>query len=231
MNLIAIGNWFNPCLLSLFLRQRKRAGQRHLTSAGRVWALDRSRPDPCNDGGFTAALFMRHFHLGIEMSDTLKRLLFHPFAVIAHILRKALCSVPTITHSRNLCIRIHRSFAGEAGRNFNHSLVDRYSYRIQVVGVCFQPKTLRLERDGTSTGKGVKKRRRIPVCGFHDFRLGCLQHPLIIRILPYNEIFEDLEETLAFFVLVFLCRKFFRMRRRVIYKTRPDDRPCRRPKQ
>ena len=159
---------------------------------------------------------MRHFHLGIEMANALKCLLFHPLAVIAHILSKPLCSAPTITHSRNLCVRIHRSFAGEAGRNFNHSLIDGHSHRIQVMGVCFQPKTLRLERDGTSTGKGVKKSRRVIIRRFQDFFLCGIQDILVIGIFPYDEIFENLEETLALFALVLLCRKFFRMRGRVV---------------
>ena len=150
------------------------------------------------------------------MSDALICLLLHPLAVIAHILRKPLCSAPATAHSRDLCIRIYRSFAGEAGRNLNHSLIDRYSYRIQVVGVCFQPKTLRLQGNGSTTGKWVKQCGRIAAGTFQYFRFGRLQHPLVVGIFPYDEIFENLEETLALFALVLLCRKFFRMRGRVV---------------
>lgn len=84
------------------------------------------------------------------------------------------------------------------------------------MGVCFQPKTLRLERDGTSTGKGVKKSRRVIIRRFQDFFLCGIQDILVIGIFLYDEIFENLEETLALFALVLLCRKFFRMRGRVV---------------
>ena len=157
------------------------------------------------------------------MSDALKRLLFHPFAIIAHIFRKALCSVPTITHSRNLCIRIYRSFPCEAWWNLNHSLIDGHSHRIQVVGVCFQPKALRLEWDGSTTGKWVKKSRRIIIGGFQNFSFCGIQNVLVIGIFPYDEILQNLKEPLTFFVLVFLCRKLFRMRRRIVHKARPND--------
>ena len=158
------------------------------------------------------------------MANALICLLFHPLAVIAHILRKPLCSAPAITHSRNLCIRIYRSFPCEAWWNLNHSLIDGHSHRIQVVGVCFQPKALRLEWDGSTTGKWVKKSRRIIIGGFQNFSFCGIQDILIIGIFPYDEIFENLEETLAFFVLVFLCRKLFRMRGRIIHQAGPDDR-------
>ena len=84
------------------------------------------------------------------------------------------------------------------------------------MGVCFQPKTLRLERNRTAACKGVKKRRRIIIGGFQNFSFCGIQNILVIGIFPYDEIFENLEEALALFALILLCRKFFRMRRRVV---------------
>ena len=84
------------------------------------------------------------------------------------------------------------------------------------MGVCFQPKALRLEWDGSTTGKWVKKSRRIIIGGFQNFSFCGIQNILVIGILPHNEIFENPEETLAFFVLVFLCWELFRMRGRVV---------------
>ena len=84
----------------------------------------------------------------------------------------------------NLRIRIYRSFAGKAWWNLNHSLIDGHSHRIQVMGVCFQPKTLRLERNRTAACKGVKKSRRIIIGGFQNFSFCGIQNILVIPVAP-----------------------------------------------
>ena len=72
------------------------------------------------------------------------------------------------------------------------------------MGVCFQPKTLRLQGNGSTTGKGVKKSRRVIIRRFQDFFLCGIQDILVIGIFPYDKIFENLEETLTLFALILL---------------------------
>ena len=96
------------------------------------------------------------------------------------------------------------------------------------MGMSFQSQTLCLQRDSSAAGKGVEERRRVAVCGFQNFRLGGLKHPLIIGIFPDNEVFQNAEQSLPLLILFFFCREFFRMRGRIIHKTRPDNCPCRR---
>lgn len=135
----------------------------------RIGALDRPRPEPSNDGEFLAderfevGPFLRHlrrdFHWRIEMADALLCFVAHPSAVVAHVFREALGSRPVgqgfLLFTFLLPLLVYRRPARELGWDFNHGLVDEHGHGVEVTRVSLQPQSLRLQRDGTATGKGI----------------------------------------------------------------------------
>src|SRR5262249_25521793 len=61
-----------------------------------------------------------------------------------------------------------------------------------------------------------------------NFVTSALENLFISRVLPLNEVFDDLEEPLALFLLRLLGLENIRVRRRIIYHLRKDHRPRRR---
>ena len=79
------------------------------------------------------------------------------------------------------------------------------------MGVRFQTKTLRLQRDGSAPGEWVKKSERFIAHVFSDFRTGRFQYFLIIGVFPLHQLGQQRVQPLPFFFLLFFCRKQLRM--------------------
>jgi hypothetical protein len=58
-----------------------------------------------------------------------------------------------------------------------------------------------------------------------DFRPGGLQHRLVGRVLPLHQVLDDLEQPLAFLLLLLLGWEKIGMGRRVVHHLGEDDRP------
>jgi hypothetical protein len=110
--------------------------------------------------------------------------------------------------------KAHRRPARELGRNLDHCLVDEHGHGVEVTGVSLQPQPLRLQRDGSATGKGIVQGgqlvgveqlgglRVVLVQLAHlppratNLGAGTLQHFFVCGVLPQHEVFDDFEQPL-----------------------------------
>ena len=152
------------------------------------------------------------------MPDSLLSLVAHPLPVVAHVLGQTLRAAPRLRDDRWLALRfrVHRRPAGELRRNLDHRLVDQHRHRVEVAGMGFETQPLRFERQGTAAGERVVEcRQRVAVEQLGGARvtgvLGArsapalpdlgsrpLQHLLVGRVLPQNQLFENPEQARAF---------------------------------
>ena len=100
------------------------------------------------------------------------------------------------------------SLAEELWREFDESLVDEHSDRIQIRGVRLQPESLRFERNGSPTCKRIEDRRRVAVRGPEDLSPGLLQQARVGGGVPLDEPRQQRMESLPLRPLEFLSRKF-----------------------
>ena len=84
-HLTALAMRLDVPFLSLLLGEVERAHEDRLVPAGRVGALDGTRPQPRDDGRLAAALLGRHPHFGVHVPDALDGLLLHPGAIVLNI--------------------------------------------------------------------------------------------------------------------------------------------------
>ncbi|MCY1526753.1 hypothetical protein D9M68_617930 [compost metagenome] len=159
------------------------------------------------------------------MADALFGLRAHPRAVAAHVFGQSLRTRPVFAQLALLVTRQarpHRRATGEARRDFDHGLVDGDGHRVEVAGVAFQPKALRFQRQRAAARKGVVKGGqlvgvekfsglRVALVQFADlspraadFSAGALQHLLVVGVLPPHKVFDDLEQSLALGLCLFL---------------------------
>ena len=66
----------------------------HVATAGRVGTLGSSSPNPGNHCGFATTLFCWNAYFWVEVTNSLKRLFFHPLAIITYVLSKAAGTLP-----------------------------------------------------------------------------------------------------------------------------------------
>ena len=130
-------------------------------------------------------------------------------------------------HVADLGLRVHRSHARKPGRNLNHGLVDHNCHRVQIVGMGLQPQALGLQRNGSAAGKGVQQLRRISVGRLQNLRLGRLQYPLVLRILPDHHVLQNTEQPLPLPILFFLRGELLRVRGWIVHQAGPNHGPGR----
>ena len=140
--------------------------------------------------------------------------------------------------------------ARELGRDLDHGLVDEHRHGVQVAGVSLQPQPLRLQRDGSATGKGIVQGgqlvgieqlgglRVVLVQLAHlppraaNLGAGTLQHFLVGGVLPQHEVFDDFEQPLPLDGGVLLVLPVFEpaalLVAGIVDQLRKDDRPRRR---
>ena len=216
--------------LALFLGKFERPNERHLTTAGRVGTRYRARPNPCNDSGLAAALFLGYPHFGIEISDAPICLVAHPIAVVLHIGRQPAVARPIADACLFAARRIYRSPTIEEGGGLDHGLVNRYGHGVQVLGMRHQAQALGLKRQRAAAGKRIQKIDGLRAHALHYLGLRSIQHALVVGVLPHHKLFQNVEQPLALALLLRFSGKLLGMGARVIHKRRPNDstRTCKR---
>src|ERR1039458_6490899 len=90
--------------------------------------------------------------------------------------------------------RMHRWFSRELGRNLDERLGDEYRHGIEVAGVRLQPQPLRLQRNRAAAAERIVNRRGLAVAGAEDFVASGLEDALVVGILPFDQVTDDVEE-------------------------------------
>src|SRR4051812_32518106 len=103
------------------------------------------------------------------MPDALERLIPHPLAVVADVLRESLralprCAVPELRTR----FRVHWRLAGELRRNLDQRLRYQHRDRIEVARMRLEAEPLCLERDRAAAAEWIEDGRRVAVRRFHD---------------------------------------------------------------
>ena len=106
------------------------------------------------------------------MTDSFFCVIALPITVITHVFSQylrsfpALCSYPFLFYG----FWIYRWLVCKRRRDFNHCLVNKYSYRVQIRGISFQTQPLGFERNRTTACERIMKCRQFlrvkEVCSF-----------------------------------------------------------------
>ena len=156
-----------PVLVAFFPRHLKRPHQRHGRAAGRIRTGHGPRPQPRDHRGFAA---LHQCHLGVETSDAPVRLLAHPTAVIANVVRQPRRTAPSAVffgfifcrgHAHRVRIRIDRRPIAELGRQFDQRLGDEHGDRVEIRPHRLQPEPLRLQWNGAAARERIVNGQRL----------------------------------------------------------------------
>ena len=181
-----------------------------------IGTLDGTCPNPGDDSCLSATLLLGNSHFGIQVADAAKGLIAHPIAVVGNIGGKARVALPARNRRLGTVLRVHRSIARELGWNLDHGLVDGHRDRIQILRICLEPQALSLERNRSTAGKWIEQGKRLVTDRLLDLGLRGIKHALIVRVLPHNELAQDVEQPLPLDGLLFRSWKFLGMRGRII---------------
>ena len=77
--------------------------------------------------------------------------------------------------------------------------------------MCFESKALGFKRDRPAARERVQNRWWLAVTGCTDLTTGPLEDRFVVGVLPFDEVFDDLEQALAFGLLYFFSRELVRM--------------------
>ena len=109
-----VNNGLNPMFVVLLFGDLEGLQKGHLDAACRIWARYGTRPEPRNYSGFAA---IGWFCLRVKMTNSLKRLLAHPRAVVTDVVCETRRAMPRETlllfplahhHSDAVCFGIDR---------------------------------------------------------------------------------------------------------------------------
>src|SRR5690606_5597739 len=113
-------------------------------------------------------------------------------------------------------LRIYGSSTSKFGRNLDHRFGDQNRDGIEIAGIDLQTQSLRFQRNGATPAEGIENRRWIPARRFQDLLPCGLQHPLIVNVLPFHQLFDDSKQTLTLLFLGLFSGKPIGMGRRII---------------
>lgn len=168
----------------------------------RIGGTDRASPNPGDRRRFAA---IRKDHVGIEGANAVGRLGAHPIAVRLHVGGETPVAFPHAL--RSSCYGAHRRLTGESGWNLKHGALNQHGDRVEVAGVRRQAKPHRLQRYGAATTERVQHLGQFSVAGPHNLDPSFLEDALVVRRLPRNQPFEDVEEPVALALLILDRRK------------------------
>src|SRR5262245_26121797 len=86
--------------------------------------------------------------------------------------------------------RVDRRQVGEFRRDLDQRLVDQHRHWVEVGGVRLQAEALGFQWDRATTRERVINRGWVATSGAHDLGAGRVQHPLVVRVLPLNQLLD-----------------------------------------
>ena len=213
----------HPGFLAFLLAQPPRPNQWRFDGVGGIGAADRPRPYPSDDGVLCSS---GRRDLRVKVADAPLGFVANPAAVFADVSGQALGPNPLCSFFRGAWI--NRRTREEFRRYFDESLVDEHCKRVEIAGVGFQAQSLSLERDRSTSGKGIEDGGKLALVALADFFAGLVEELGVIAVLPLYEPFHELVEPGAFGILCLGGGKLLGPRRWIVHKLGEEDGACRR---
>ncbi len=180
-----------PCPSS---SKRERAHERHLCTTSWVRALHGPRPQPRDHRRLAP---VRQLRLRVQVADALRSLVAHPVAVVANVLGKALRALPGRAVAE---LRPRLRVDGGCPANFGGISISAFvistATGFRSLACASSPSRCASSgiepppQNGSSTGGGL------PSVAFMISARACLQHGLVVRVLPLDQLLDDPEEPL-----------------------------------